>query len=535
MKKIKLIIVIFAAILIHSCASMKTPEGGPKDTAPPKVLKMEPKDLTTNFQSKKITIEFNEYIKLANEFKEFSISPEQERPPILKGKLKRLEIELQDTLEKNTTYTLNFGKSITDITEGNAIKNFTYVFSTGSTLDSISVSGNVRNSLTGQPELDAVVMLIPLARDSIFGKKRASIYATTDSSGNYKLSNLKKGTYKVYAIKENTGGDKIYQQFTDEVGFINEPIQLSKNLDSVNMLIFKELAPTFNVIDRKLNQDGSISMSFNQKLRQPEITIIEPTDLDQGKKVQFTKTNDSVKLWLNNLSFDSVKVAIKDEGKPLDTIKFTRSKRDTYTRNVTADDNLEGSLLNPNKTLRLTFNLPLTKIDVNQILLLEDSIPRKGFTLEKDSTDLLSYNFKYRWKPNEPYIIKFNDNAVTAIFDAKNKEFSKTFQLAKAEDYGTILVKITVPDTSKNYILEILNEQKDRVVSSQQVTKNTTLTFSNYRVGTYYIRIVYDENKNGIWDTGNVKKGLQPEKTWLMPGNIRIRANWDQDFPVKIP
>lgn len=535
MKKNRILLLIFIGSIIYGCASMKTPEGGPRDITPPKVLKLEPKNLTTNFNSKKIVLEFDEYIKLANEFKEFSISPENERPPILKSKGKRLEIELQDTLEKNTTYTLNFGKAIADINEGNALKNFTYVFSTGPTLDSLSISGKITNSLTGEPELDAVVFIVPLSRDTIFGKRRPSIYTTTDSSGIYKLKNLRKDTYKIYALKEGTSGDKIYQQFSDEVGFIKEPFQLEKNIDSINIQVFKELAPTFTVTERKLNTDGSISMNFNQKLKKPNLTIIDPPNLDPSKKVRFTKTNDSVKVWLNELTFDSLKIAIKDSVTALDTVKFTRSKRDTYTRNVTATDNLEGTLLNPNKDLKLYFNLPITQIDINKVLLLEDSIPRKTFTIEKDSTDLLAYNFKYSWKINENYILKFNDNSVTAIFDAKNKEFSKTFRLAKADDYGTVTFNISVPDTTKAYILEVLNEKKDRIVTTQKIVKNSKFALSNYRVGTYNVRIVYDENRNGIWDTGNVKAGTQPEKTWIMPGDFPVRANWDREIALKIP
>ncbi|MFI5451486.1 Ig-like domain-containing protein [Pedobacter sp. UC225_61] len=526
---------ILIIALIYGCASIRTPEGGPKDTKPPKVLKMEPKNFTTNFKAKKITIEFDEYFKLQNEFKEFSISPEQERPPILKGSnTKKIEITLQDFLEKNTTYTLNFGKSIADITEGNVLKNFTYVFATGPTLDSLSISGNVKNALTGQPEIETIVFILPLSRDSLFGKKKPAIYTTTDSSGNYKLTNLKKDTYKVYALREK-GGDKIYQQNSDEVGFIKNPLVLNKNLDSVNLTVFKELASDFRIFDRKLNGDGSISMNFNQQLRKPKITVIEPTNIDANKKVRFNKTNDSVKIWLNDLSFDSIKVAIKDEGKGLDTIKFTRGKKDTYTRNIQAGDNLEGNLLNPYKDLKLHFNFPIDKIDVTKITLLEDSIPRTGLTLVKDSSDFLTYSVKYPWKTKEEYILKLADGALTGIFNSKNKDITKTFKLGNDDDYGTLILNVEVPDTTKNYILQVVNEKKEVVISSERIYKNTTVTFNKYRAGIYFARIVYDENKNGIWDTGNVKQGFQPEKIWYAPLELSIKANWDRKEKLIIP
>jgi len=524
--------IISLACLIYGCAAMKTPEGGPRDTTPPKVLKMTPENLTTNFKSQKIIVEFDEYVKLNNQFKEFSISPELETIPELKIKQKKIEISLPDSLEKNTTYTLNFGKSIVDLNEGNELKNFSYAFSTGPALDSLSISGTVTNALTGEAELEATVFILPLSRDSLFGKKRAPIFTLTDSSGNFKLNNLKKDTYKIYALKEK-GGDRIYQQVSDEIGFIKEPFLLDKNVDSIRLNVFKEIAIDFRVIDRKLNADGSISLSFNKKLNKPDLTVIFPPSVDEGKLYQFNKNKDSVNLWLGDLSFDSVKIAVKDEGKILDTVKFSRSKRDTYTRVVSMTDNLDGGKLNPFKDLTVSFNFPIKNIDESKILLLEDSIPRK-FTLEKDSSNLLKYHIKYKWRAKEEYILLIRENAINAIFNAKNKEIKKTFTLADANEYGSLTLSVETPDTAKRYVLEIIDKD-DHVISSYPITKKSLVKLSNYKQGIYFGRIVYDENKNGIWDTGNLKLGIQPERIWNYTKELSIRANWDRNEVITIP
>ena len=336
---LKFLVVLAVSILFYGCASIQQPQGGPKDITPPKIISMTPKNLTRNFKDKKITIEFDEYFKIQDEFKEFSISPDQEKPPILKKRQKRLEITLQDSLEKNTTYTLNFGKAIADINESNVVKNLSYVFSTGPEIDSLTLSGKVTSALTNEAQLEATVFILPVARDSLFGKKRPAIYTLTDSSGNYKLNNLRKGTYKVYAIVEQKGGgDKIYQQISDEVGFIKDPVVIDKNTENVNLQVFKELAPDFRILERKLNTDGSIILTFTQQLKKPTITITDPSAIDVGKRVMFSKTNDTARIWLNDLSFDSVKVAIQDQGKILQTINITRGKKDTYTRDVSASD-----------------------------------------------------------------------------------------------------------------------------------------------------------------------------------------------------
>ena len=521
--------------LLLGCAATQNPQGGPRDTIPPKIVKSEPKNLTTNFSAKKIVLEFDEYIKLQNEFKEFSISPEMEKPPVLKAKLKKLEITLEDSLEKNTTYTLNFGKAIADINEGNIIKNLSYVFSTGTTLDSLSISGNVKNALTGKAIKDATVFLFPLAKDSLLGKKKPSIYTLTDSLGNFKLNNLKKETYRIYALDEGNGGDKIYQQNTDEIGFLTKPIELSANIEDVQIQTFKEIAEKFRVVDRKLNGDGSIFLTFNKRLLKPIITVVEPASLNTNMQTRWVKTNDTAQIWLNKLDFDSVKIAIKEGEQTLETIKISRGKKDTYNRILLARDNIENGVLNPNKDLKLYFNLPVEKIDLTRVILLEDSIPINGFTIKKDSSDVLSYTVKYPWKKKEKYILNFLKEAVTGIFDSKNAVINKPFALGSSGDYGTLILAVKVSDTTKNYILEIVEEKKEYVISSKIIKKEETITFANYKSGAYFVRIIYDENKNGRWDTGNVSKGLQPEKIWYDPKELSIRANWDRKEQIIIP
>ncbi|MGY4383348.1 uncharacterized protein (DUF2141 family) [Pedobacter sp. UYP24] len=525
--------IIGICLFIYGCASIQQPQGGPRDITPPVALKMSPKNLTTNFAQKKIIIEFDEYFKIANEVKEFSISPELNIAPTLKVKQKHLEITFTDTLEKNTTYTLNFGKAIVDINENNAIKNFTYVFATGPELDSLSIGGRVTNSKTGKPELDAIAFILPLNRDTLFGKGKPPIYTRTDSNGNFKLSNLRKDTYRIYALKE-TNGDKIYQQPTDEIGFIKDSLVLTKNVDSMNMKLFKEDATVFRILDRKLDKDGSINFTFNQKLKKPEVIVLEPTDLDVSKKYKFSKHNDSLKLWLTGLGFDSVKISIKDQNKLLQTTTLTRGKKETYTRVLTAAGNLEGSILNPNRALRLTFNFPVDQIDTTKITLLEDSVPMTNFSITKDSIDFLTYYLRYPWKTKKSYDIKYGAGAFTGIFSVKNKEFNQSFKLGSREDYGSLITKITVPENNKSYILEVLNET-NVPVNTLVVRQDTTVTFKNYKSGKYFLRITYDTNKNGIWDTGNVLLKLQPERVWNEPKEMSIRPNWERNETIVIP
>jgi uncharacterized protein (DUF2141 family) len=523
----------YSLSLFIGCASPKSIEGGPRDKMPPKVLKMEPKDLSTNFEAKQVVIEFDEFFKLQDQYKEFNISPDVERQPILKVKKHSLEITFQDSLEKNTTYTMNFGKMIADINESNVLKNFTYVFSTGPKLDSLTLTGHVKDAITGLPILDATAYIVPINRDTILGKHKPSIYTTTDSSGNFSLKNLREGTYKAYALKEE-GGDKIYQQATDQIGFVKDPIVLKESVPKLNISVFKEDPIVFHINDRKLNSDGSIQINWNKKLRKPNVVVNEPANLDATKLFKFSKTNDSVRVWLSDLSFDSTKISITDSAKVLQAIKLTRGKKDTYIRPLIAEASLEDNKLNPNHPLKFTFPSPVTSIDQTKIELLEDSVKLTNFQVVKDSADFLSYQIQYKWVPKRAYEIKFSAGAVTGQFNSKNKEFRKTYTLASADDYGTLNLKITVPERNKSYVLQVINEGK-MVVNELVLTKDTSVTFLNYKAGQYFARIIYDSNKNGIWDTGIVLRGIQPERMYNESKELSIRANWERKETIAIP
>ena len=223
------VVILFSILLISACATVQQPMGGPKDETPPKILSIVPDNLTRNFDAKLITITFDEFIKLKNEFTEISLSPDMEIAPIYKVKRKSLLITVPDSLEENTTYSINFGNAIGDFNEGNELKNFSYVFSTGPEIDSLSISGNIINGLTLEGEKDVNVLLIPVKQDSIFGKKKANIFTRTDSSGNFSLKNLHENTYRIYALKE-TNNDRIYNSPDELIGFLKDSIFLKENI-----------------------------------------------------------------------------------------------------------------------------------------------------------------------------------------------------------------------------------------------------------------------------------------------------------------
>lgn len=520
-------------LLFLGCASMMSPTGGPKDSIPPGILTELPKNLTKNFTAKKIEIEFDEFVKLSNEYTEISVSPAMDNPPTYKVKKEKLFIEFQQKLEENTTYTINFGKAIVDVNESNILKNYSYVFSTGNEIDSLSISGNVISSLTKEKLKDVTVFILPLNQDTLFGKKRASIFNITDTSGNFKLTNLREDNYKIYALLEQ-GGDRIYNSQTDEIGFLKTPIKLNKDTAGIILQVFKEIPEKFLVKDRKIESDGRITMNFNKSLIDPSLTIIEPKDLDKNKTVEFSATKDSAIIWLPELTFDSLSIAIQSERKVLDTLKLRRNKKDTYVQSLVVMDNISNSKIRPGTDLILKLTSPIKSVQESQITLLEDSITVKGLQIIKDTSSLRMYRIKYPWKLKKQYTLKIAENTFTDIIGTKSKVYSRKFELDTEDNYGSISFNITIADTTKSYIIQWLNEKKE-VIKENSINKNTLLNYVRYPTSKYYIRVIYDDNGNEEWDTGDVKKGIQPEKTWNYGKIISLRPNWDLEENIIIP
>ncbi|PWG82634.1 Ig-like domain-containing protein [Pararcticibacter amylolyticus] len=520
-------------LLVIGCASIQQPTGGPRDKEPPKVMKESPKNFTLNFKSKEINIEFDEYFKINNESKEFSMSPALEKTPYFKIRKKTLNIKFEDTLAANTTYTINFGRGLVDYNEGNVLKNYVYVFSTGNKIDSLSISGTVTNTLTKKPVLDATVFIIPISQDTIFGKKRASIFTTTDSSGNFNLRYLRQDTYRIYALKEE-GGDRIYNSTNEEIAFLKDSIKLTKDTTAIKLELFKEEPKVFRITDRKIEKDARIMYIFNQKLEKPSIRILKPEELDKDKIVEFSTTHDTAHVWTKNMDFDSIQVAILDKDVPIDTTVIRKNSRDKYDREVKIADNFPSNKIKPGSELILSLSSPAGSIDPRKISLLQDSVPVSGLRIVKDTLSNRKYIFRYPWRTEKQYILKIDTNAIGGKFGGFNKPFTKQFTRDEEVNYGNLTLSVTVPDTSKQYILQLMNE-RDELVKMNILTKNETVHYTTYSLGKYHFRVIYDENRNNKWDTGDVSKKIQPEKVWNSNTEITLRANWDLEEKLSIP
>lgn len=197
-------------LLLSSCANIVPPVGGPRDSLPPQVVRELPENETRNFKGNRITLQFDEYVQVENAFENVIISPTQESAPLIDSRLRTVNIRLRDTLEPNTTYSIQFGNAIKDVNEGNPLRNFSYVFSTGNTIDSLTLTGNVTIAQTGKTDTTLIVMLHRNLDDSAVAKQRPRFYTKLDRNGNFRFDNLPSGRFRLYALK-----DEGFKRYTD--------------------------------------------------------------------------------------------------------------------------------------------------------------------------------------------------------------------------------------------------------------------------------------------------------------------------------
>jgi hypothetical protein len=519
---------------LWQCANMQQPTGGPIDSIPPVVVQELPQNLTRNLTARKITIQFNENIKVNNPQQQISITPDMDTFPKFRAKKRNLEITLPDTLAENTTYMINFGEGLVDYNESNPIKNYSYIFSTGDEIDSLSISGQVMDSYTNLPDSTATVLLIPVSQDSIFGKKKANIFTRVDSKGLFKLNYLSENTYRIYAITEKNG-NRIFDAPGEALGFIADSIYLNKDTTGI-LLRTSVLAPKdFRILQKNIEANGRITLVSNKRIEQPKIVITHPKEYDADKLVHWNKTHDTLYMWIPKHDFDSIKMQVFDGDRFIDSTLIRHNKSTELDRSFLVFERLKAGKVDRTKHVELIAPVPIDKIDRSKIILKEDSLQHTNYQFLKDSLDNSKFVLRYNWKAKATYTLKLEPGAFIGPYGDTNKENEISFTLNSNDIYGDLELSFNLPDTTEQYIVEFVSDQGKVVMQRNILTKASVIPYLKYPEGKYQLRIIYDHNKNGRWDPGKLEEKIQPETIWYFDKTIIIRPNWQQQETINIP
>jgi len=242
-----LLLVLSILLVFQGCARMGNPDGGWYDDTPPYVVDSSPQDKATNVKAKRVTINFNEYIKLEDAQNKVIVSPPQLEMPEIKAGGKRIIVTLNDTLKENTTYTIDFSDAISDNNEGNPMGNYTYSFSTGTEIDTMEVSGYVLNAENLEPVKGILVGLYDNLSDTIFRKQPMIRISRTDSRGHFVVKGIAPGTYRAYALQD-ADGDFVYNQKSEAVAFNHQTFEPSWKPDIRQDTIWRDSLHIDNIL-----------------------------------------------------------------------------------------------------------------------------------------------------------------------------------------------------------------------------------------------------------------------------------------------
>ncbi len=519
---------IMALILVASCARRSSPSGGEKDSIPPILIASNPKINSVNFDADEIRLTFDEWVKLEKLDQQLIISPPLEKKQYeikpLSGITKKIFVNFLDSLQENTTYTFNFGNSIVDNNEGNEMNFFSYTFSTGPTLDSLYLKGNIEDAFNLETEEYLSLQLYKIDstyNDSIIFNEQPTYIANTLDSTSYRFNNLRKGRYILIALKD-VGNNYIFNPLYGKIGYYDSIVSLPKD-SIINLRLFKEETPIIWDKPHFINSE-KIGFGYYGKLDLGKIHLI--SKIPDSVNYLFTKQQDKDTLyfWLSKNSIDSLEFNLKeiDTIKAL-TVKFDRTK-DSLIDSLSISS-ITKSVIGLKENFKLSSNLPIKEISDSLIFIRDiDSILIPFKSSINNNLDEISLDFDIR--PQDEYSIYLLPNAIVDLRDGTNDTLGFTTLTQSLEDYGNVSLNV-IRDTESEYILQMINSNNEIVREYNSISIDGIFNFELITPGKYIFRMIKDDNGNKIWDTGNYLKRVQPEAVYYSNFELDIRANWD--------
>lgn len=574
------LLLIIVVILVVKCAHPIAPTGGPEDVKPPTVIGTTPENGNPNFRTNKFSISFDEFVSIENIQQAALISPPMSEMPEFRVKGKSVNVKFMEDLKPNTTYSVYFGDAIVDITEKNPVINYTYIFSTGDYVDSLSLSGYVIDALDLKPIEGAFVMLYKDNNDTIvFDSLPYYIVpyylSKTNIDGRYQFNGLSDDDYLLFAISDQNS-NYIFDQPGEQIAFLDSlirPIYIEKpkidttltdsitNLlmtkdsiivtadslvtDSimyneefdVNLLMFLTPDTSQRLMKAEVLEKNKIRFSFTQPANNIEIESIKYAPDSTWYVEVYSKEKDTLYWYLFNPPVDSLILQFTQFYDTLGTVylkldpekKSSRiKKKDEEVKKIKLGwkSNLSGSNLDLDKHLEIIFNHPyvkLNKVDSSLLIIGNDSTwdPKISF----DDSLHMKIVFPFDLEEETQYNIYFPDSAFSCRNGIHTEAIDIKFKTKSLSDYGILTFNLR-PEVKQGYIFQLLN-QDEVVLRDYSFSEDTSITISYLKPSEYLFKIIFDDNNNNVWDPGDYGQKLQPEGVLYYPTEIKVRANWE--------
>lgn len=582
-----LFIVLILSVLTR-CANPVSPQGGPKDDTPPAIVASEPPNFSTRFKEQSFRLEFDEYINLKNPVTEVFISPPLKSPLDTRLRGKSLIVKMEDSLAPNTTYSITFGNAIVDMTEGNVLKGFNYVFSTGDFIDSLSLQGTLKTAFDHKPQKDIFVELYvnnndTLPLDSLPLKVAPYYIAKTDQNGSFMFRNLQSGRFRLFALADQNG-DLIFNQLTEKIAFYDSLVQpyyipvakpdtnkkdtlevsqkalspkMAKLADSLSridsvrkvdsirryllqypsypLLLFEESDSVQRILKVANPMEGMALLVFRFPVKEMKVVPLNFDSVAPWHLEEYLKNGDSVRLWITKPDVDSLIAKITIGNTILDTISIEVTKAPSPSKSSKKDKPIRlgimssapGSGFNHYKhQVVLTFSYPLTRWNFSKVMLIAD---KDTVTPEIKFTDSLKRRVvvRHKWDEEKSYKILIPDSVFYGLHDITHDTIRAEIRTKGEKDFGNLIVSMNMQDRPGQYIVQLLNDNESAVLEEHIITGTQKVHFDFMSPGKYKLKAIHDRNRNNRWDTGNYRLNIQPEEVMYLPKPVEIRANWD--------
>ena len=570
-------------LVLFSCASRGVLEGGKKDENPPRILKENPTNNSINFNKNKLNIYFNEFVTLDGVAEKFIISPPQKKKPRVRERGKRILIQFVDTLKPNTTYSLDFGGSITDFTEGNPLKDYRYSFSTGNHIDTMRMGGHVYDSYSKKPVENAFVMLYNKnAADSVPMKKLPLYLARTDSTGYFAITNIKNGEYKAIALKDLDKNymfssskeaiafndsiyktiafpvvvnDTIFKKDTTKIDTIIKRNATAFGPEDINLFLFTEKETNQYLVDASRTDRYSLNFRFAIERKGSFKCKFLSVDKDESVFLKERSiTNDTLKYWIKDpevYNLDSLKIELSywrtDSlgrlAKFKDTVDFDYEDEEILLKHKKPKKGKKApinylkvkynfaSMIDPDSKLNILFEEPIKEnldslIKVQRVV--NDSVfVNEKLTILRDSLNVRKYYLDFPFKAGERYKLCADSASIHSLYGRFINKIKKEFSVDKNETYATCDVSIKNAAYPAILNLYTKNGKDIKIHKTLFINKDGKYTFKYIKPGTYFLMMIHDKNNNGIWDTGKYIDRIQPENVFYLDKEIKVRENWE--------
>jgi len=522
---------LLIVMLLLSCARRGRPEGGPKDFDKPIMVRSIPEFKSLYFEEDEIKIYFDEYVKLKDVNSQLIISPPLKNNPVISplgSPSKKITIKISDTLQENTTYTFNFAQSIIDNTEGNILDNFKYIFSTGDYIDSLRIKGGIKDAFLLNMIENPTIMLYPVDEnynDSIVFNEKPTYVGSTIDTLKWEITNIKAGTYRLIALNDARKNYK-FNPKEDRMGFNSEFITIPGD-SVIDLSLFKERLP-FKLVSRPKDiSKGLVIIGFEGNSNDVDIQVLSDTPEDFKSFYAKDRKTDTLNYWFNHFELDTLLLRVEKDAF-IDTVKIKIDEEEIDSLRLELSTT---GMLHLRDTLKLGASVPIMKLDSSKFHFIDGdslNIPLQLYLSER--RDRIDIGFEK--EVNQNYKLFIEPGAIEDLMGVKNDTLMASIKTGKVSEYCSLFLTINNIDRFP-VILDLINE-KGEIVGKKFATGPEEFEFRNLRPSRFKIRIIYDDNGNQKWDTGNFLKNLQPEEVYYVKTIIEAKPNWEVEETIML-